>query len=867
MKVLINKMSTYLQEKWQKLKSSQREKWKQAKESWTNFPSKLKKANRSVLWFLFLPACFYFIDNYLLQNQIVQQRNVTNSVRYAVNDSLGLLYGLLLLLIVYLFVKYQLRIWALIKLAGLYVIYCSLSYLISMTLNINNPKYRVDDFDGNHFWQGNFLVTLSVILGLALLLYVFKFVLAKKKIQIFKPIQWAPFENLLLSQLFLAFILTDTKMPDILYQTGHFVYYNLAQNSSKYTMYHFWMTNTILLILIIVLSIAAYLFVKGLEDCYKNRSSFSLAFFFSGIFAVVFSYFFQISMGEGEPFLSFSYLPGALVFQVTILLLIYIVVYVLLNRILLSTFFILFISTVGAVANAIKFEMRNEPILPSDLNWLKSIDQLFSYIDASYTTYAILLVVGVVAFYFLLRTFLYKKKIFNFWPYQLVCIFSLFFIFNSVYDAFTNKSKGYVSDNIPVISVLNNFQNQNIAWLGNATNARYRSLVFVWINQLATEVVPEPDGYSRAKIAEIEKKYDNIAREINQERTDLLEDHTVVYILSESFSDPARIDGVSMSRDPIPNIHTVQQNTTSGLMKSDGYGGGTANMEYQTLMGLPFYNMSQSVSVLYSEVFPKMKETPAISNFYNKKDRIVIHLSNPDNFQRRYIYQTLDYNKFISSKTKGLDVSSRGFHASDESTYNLVLNELESKPLENQFMSVMTMQNHSPWSSPTPEEVVATGVGYSEDENFKLTNYTRLLTYTDTATQEFLEKLEKLDKRVTVVFYGDHLPGFYPSSAFAEHPESQYLTDYFIWSNYETPKRDYPLVNSSDFSALVLEETNSKVSPYYALLTEVLHKASVDKKELDAEGQEIAEDLKMIEYDMINGRGYLSQDFFKLPAK
>ena len=105
----------------------------------------------------------------------------------------------------------------------------------------------------------------------------------------------------------------------------------------------------------------------------------------------------------------------------------------------------------------------------------------------------------------------------------------------------------------------------------------------------------------------------------------------------------------------------------------------------------------------------------------------------------------------------------------------------------------------------------------------------------------------------------------YTTSIFKKQEENQYLTDYFVWSNYETPKLNYPLVNSSDFSALVMEQTNSKVSPYYALQTEVLHKASVDKSDLDAEAQEIANDMRMIEYDMVAGKGYLSKDFFKVP--
>ena len=57
------------------------------------------------------------------------------------------------------------------------------------------------------------------------------------------------------------------------------------------------------------------------------------------------------------------------------------------------------------------------------------------------------------------------------------------------------------------------------------------------------------------------------------------------------------------------------------------------------------------------------------------------------------------------------------------------------------------------------------------------------------------------------------------------------------------------------------------MSPYYALLTEVLHKASVGKKNLDAEGRQIAEDLKLIQYDIVAGKGYLTKDFFKVQSE
>ena len=77
------------------------------------------------------------------------------------------------------------------------------------------------------------------------------------------------------------------------------------------------------------------------------------------------------------------------------------------------------------------------------------------------------------------------------------------------------------------------------------------------------------------------KKYTQEAKTINQTRTGELTDNTVIMILSETFSDPTRVPGVSFSLDPIPNIRNIKNTTTSGLMLSPGYGGGTANIEYQ----------------------------------------------------------------------------------------------------------------------------------------------------------------------------------------------------------------------------------------------------------------------------------------------
>ena len=237
-------------------------------------------------------------------------------------------------------------------------------------------------------------------------------------------------------------------------------------------------------------------------------------------------------------------------------------------------------------------------------------------------------------------------------------------------------------------------------------------------------------------------------------------------------------------------------------------------------------------------------------------------------YSRSAVYERLGFKNLIADDkqaTKKPSVNEKyGVFPSDDSTYQNILDNINTK--ENQFFSVVTYQNHTPWSMSEPVELGGQGEGFSDAENERLSHYSRLVKHTDTATKEFLDNLSKIDKDITVVFYGDHLPGFYPNSAFKKDPDSQYLTDYFIWSNHNNEKKDYPEVNSSDFPAAVLAHTNSRVSPYYALLTDILDDASVDKKELTKEQQSIADDLKLVQYDLVSGQYYLKNypDFFKM---
>lgn len=603
--------------------------------------------------------------------------------------------------------------------------------------------------------------------------------------------------------------------------------------------------------------------IKAIRTVSFNQSNFSLAVVSSLSMGIVTSYFLQSAIVLDTALLGLFPFQNAVSFQVISLSLVYLLLYLVINRYLLVTLMNIAWSSLLVVANELKFSFRQEPILLTDLVWLREIETVADFVDQSLYSKSLTLLLTVALAYLILRNWLLKGRVLRNNSVRLSGIVIIASIFLFVRHVFQQENSGKIPDSYPILSRLNN--DNPIAWLGFGTNAQYKSLSYVWVKQLTSRVMDKPDDYSKERIEQLVSKYTGLSEELNKTRPNQLSDETVIFVLSESFSDPNRVDGVSVSYDPIPYIREIKTQTTSGLMKSDGFGGATANMEFQSLTGLPLYNLSPNVSLAYLEVVPRLAYFPSLSQLFKEENRIVIHPDSPRNYNRHKIYEQLGFAEFVAHKDTDTPISapvSVGALISDQTVYKNILSRLKTD--ESQFFSIITMQNHSPWILDEPADLIARGEGFSQVADGHLASYVRLISHTDYETKVFLDELSQLDKKITVVFYGDHLPGFYPSHAFTKNPDSQYQTDYFIWSNHETKRLDYPLLNSSDFTAALLEQLDVKVTPYQALLTQVLKHASVDKESFTELGQQISDDFKLIQYDITAGKGYLTnhQEFF-----
>lgn len=742
-----------------------------------------------------------------------------------------------------------------IRFASGYIVYILVSYILLASSNINNKKFHFWNLFGNGFVQTNSLVTLLSIILLSLGI---RWLTSRRENSLFSRLDFSLesifFENVLMS-LLLGITISNNKQLLTYINEGVKSLVTLGDKGLyKVLFLDSWFY-------LILFSVISAIVLNGMSALKNNKTNISLVVTTSFSLALIFNYALQYGVKGDTDLLGYYLFPGALLYQILVLALFSLLLYVVTNRYIATTLFLLILGTLVSVANIMKDQMRSEPLLITDFIWLKEIDLLLSFLNIWMIGAVILVFILPIIAYLLLRRKGFVKSIFDKkWP-RLTIAIGIILVFAADYSAF-KYDRIFNFKQIPIVTKLKN--TANIEWMGFDKNSKYKSVMYVWTKQLTTSVMKEPKGYSNKAIDSIVQKYQQIAKEINLNRKNNISDRTVIYILSESLSNPNRVPGVNLSTNVLTNIDQIKASTTSGLMTSNGFGGGTANMEFQSLTGLPYANFSTAISTIYTEVVPKMSVFPTLSNSYKSTNRIVIHPSGANNYNRKIIYKQLGFDTMIFASDSDKTFKNpkfTGLSISDKTVYDTVLSNLSKK--DSQFFSVITMQNHTPWSVGKPKEVIASGANFTASENGQLTEYSRLLTYTDKSTKEFLKKLKDVKKDITVVFYGDHLPGLYPESAFSSKPNSQYQTDYFIWSNHDNTRLNYPLVGSSDFAAELLEHTDSKVSPYYALLTKILK--SKNNAQDDAEYREASRDLKMVQYDITDGKYYLAnQNFFNI---
>lgn len=472
------------------------------------------------------------------------------------------------------------------------------------------------------------------------------------------------------------------------------------------------------------------------------------------------------------------------------------------------------------IANIQKMNLRNEPILPSELAMIDDLDSLLKMIDYHLLIYSgIAIVVVIVAIVVLEHRYRAQRLT---WPWRIFWLILAVCAFGS--SAFWNHHGSRMQTIMAGLDDQPHFIHQ-------AVGAKQNGPTVQFLNNVDITVMTRPHGYSKAAMERISREYNQTARQINATRTDQLKDQTIIFNLSESFANPDRVPGVTLKANPIPRIDHIKKQTTSGIMISSGYGGGTADMEYMSLTGFAMCNFAQTLSTPYTQLVPYLKHNPTIVQSF--KYAAAIHPYSKKFYDRGTDYPKFGFKKFSYLGSKQYPIRhqkkiDRDTYMSDQTAYANTLDQLKAHHGA-QFINLVTMQNHLPYNNlyNRINRFHAT-VGDGTDPA-QVENYAMGIHYTDAAVDHFIKEISKLNRPITLVFYGDHLPGIYRNSM-KKDGLKLHETDYFIYSNPAAQRqgarkltRSTHYVGPNDFIAMAAEQTNSRVTPYQALLTRLYH--------------------------------------------
>lgn len=574
----------------------------------------------------------------------------------------------------------------------------------------------------------------------------------------------------------------------------------------------------------------------------------------------------------------------ALIINTLIYYLIFKLIYIVTNKYWVSCIFNWILVTIWVIANKVKINYRLEPILPADFKLISEYKSIIGMVPMWIILVASLISVFLVILSFYLeKTKKVKSNNLN-WLSKVLWIIAICLFFSS--SLRMNHEESYVNKFLKSMSIGDAFENQLLGAQDNSFGLRF-------LKNIDTISMSMPNEYSKRNMENIYKKYKNDAQTINLKRNNKLNQQTVIFNLSESLSNPNRVNGVKLKNNPIPYIDNVIRKHTGGVMISSGYGGGTANLEYMALTGFPVSSFKPVIASPYTQIVGKQKNSYSINNLFNESE--AIHPFTGTFYSRKAVYNKFGFEKFYFNGSK-YKITNKKYigknpYLSDETSYSNVLKVINSSK-NGKFINLVTMQNHLPYSDyyGNTSEYQLINPKFDEIEQKSIQDYSKGISYTDQDVKKFINEIDKIKKPITIVLYGDHLPGIY--GHMSTNTLNAHETDYFIYSNKyarnhgakNLDKKDTKYVSPIEFSPMVAKQTNSKVTPYLALLTKIQEELpaidvyafndgktpkfvndqgkEISYKKLTKRQKELYNDLKLVQYDMTTGKQYLSNTKF-----
>lgn len=393
-------------------------------------------------------------------------------------------------------------------------------------------------------------------------------------------------------------------------------------------------------------------------------------------------------------------------------------------------------------------------------------------------------------------------------------------------------------------------------------------LAYSFTTSVVDKGINKPASYSTDKVNSVI----NSMNDILVETTDGLNKNApnIIFVQLESFFDVKRIEALSFSEDPIPNITALRENYSSGFLNVPSIGAGTINTEFEMITGmnLDYFGAGEYP---YKTI---LSETTVESYAYDLSElgyhTQAIHDNMGTFYSRNTVYPKLGFDGFTSIEyMKDVEYNELGW-ADDSILVTEIMKTMETTQAQD-FIFTVAVQPHGKYpdypvienpeieiyaSSDIPlmnnvdsiEGNAETEVIEVEPKNntsledatyYKYLYYVNQIHEEDAFVGELITALKNKKEPVVVVFYGDHLPTLDITDEDL-NSGTAFQTEYLIWDNIglEKVQADYSAYQLGSVVMGRLGYTNGLINKYHQEMS----------SNLDYETE-----LELLQYDMLYG--------------
>ena len=520
-----------------------------------------------------------------------------------------------------------------------------------------------------------------------------------------------------------------------------------------------------------------------------------------------------------------------------------------------------------------KFGFRGTPLLPEDFQMGSQTGTLTKFIDMSQVVRLIIAVILVIILGIIIdrltKKWLGKESTepSNPWwrRYRIISRIAIIAVSICGFMITTDFIRHHGRERDIEIPILDShFTDWN-----QVTNYSDNGFLIGFLYNTTKLAITEPGGYSKDKMKEIDASLTEMKQAADVDRINIADaGYNVIIVLDESFYDPSIIaDYYKYSGgDVTPNLHRLQENNPSGYLFSPDYGGGTANIEFETLTGLTNYWLK---TVPYTNLITKQKSVPSLASYMKSAGlhTVAIHPFVGGMYKREEVLPRFGFDEFIDIQDfSDAEHDGSSEYVNDRTTYNKTLDYIKNTP-EKDFVSVITMQNHAPYieNEYGDPKFIISGID-NEAEKSSAETYMMSLNKSDQYLGEFIDNLGNFEEKTIVLAYGDHAPGVYSSVLENENPEISNLvrlTPFILYANFDTESEPVklPTTTPNCLGNFLLNYYNLQKPANYYLLDTVCEQTPILTdiyfgSTAPAESTELG-NYNLLTYDLTAGKQYI----------